>query len=128
MPFWNRQRSGKVTSAYNGDSIMLPRYTTPPERNTQEWIQAYRENPRLSVVSRIASDLSFATGKLYRLDDKGEETEITAHPFLDFWANPNPLHEMSNAALWNLFEIYLKLKGEGYFIIEKDVLGVPVEL
>lgn len=128
MPFWNRQRSGKVTSAYNGDSIMLPRYTTPPERNTQEWIQAYRENPRLSVVSCIASDLSFATGKLYRLDDKGEETEITAHPFLDFWANPNPLHEMSNAALWNLFEIYLKLKGEGYFIIEKDVLGVPVEL
>lgn len=107
---------------------MLPRWTTPPERNTEEWIKAFRENPRMAVVARIASDLSFATGKLYRIDQNGEEQEIKSHPFLDFWANPNPLHEMSNAALWNLFEIYLKLKGEGYFIVEKDVLGRPAEL
>lgn len=128
MPFWNRRRGGDASRVYTGDSAMLPRYTTPPERNTQEWIDTYRTNPRLAVVSRIASDLSFATGKLYRIDESGEETEVTAHPFLDFWANPNPLHEMSNAALWNLFEIYLKLKGEGYFVIEKDALEMPVEL
>ena len=107
---------------------MLPRWTNPPERNTQEWIEAFRTNPRLSVVERIASDLSFAAGKLYRIDENGDEQELTQHPFLDFWANPNPLHEMSNAALWRLLEIYLKLKGEGYFIMEKSPLGVPVEL
>ena len=107
---------------------MLPRWTNPPERNTQEWIDAFHTNPRLSVVERIASDLSFAEGKLYRVDENGDEQELTHHPFLDFWANPNPLHEMSNAALWRLLEIYLKLKGEGYFIMEKSPLGVPVEL
>ena len=107
---------------------MLPRYTNPPERNTEDWIKAYTTNPRMAVVSRIASDLSFAEGKLYRVDKNGEEQELTAHPFLNFWENPNPLHEYTNAALWNLFEIYLKLKGEGYFVIEKNALGVPVEL
>lgn len=107
---------------------MVPRWTHPPERNTEEWIRAYRTSPRLAVVERIASDLSFAEGKLYRMDEKGEEHEVTAHPFLDFWANPNPLHEMSSAALWRLLEIYLKLKGEGYFVIERDEIGRPAEL
>ena len=107
---------------------MVPRWTHPPERNTEEWIRAYRTSPRLAVVERIASDLSFAEGKLYRIDENGEEHEVSAHPFLDFWANPNPLHEMSSAALWRLLEIYLKLKGEGYFVIERDEIGRPAEL
>lgn len=129
MAFWNRSdRRGQASRAYTSGDVMLPRWTNPPERNTQEWIEAYRTNPRLAVVSRIASDLSFAEGKLYRIDEKGDEQEISAHPFLTFWKNPNPLHEMSNAALWNLFEVYLKLKGEGYFVIERDPMGVPTEL
>lgn len=107
---------------------MVPRWTTPPERNTQEWIEAFRTNPRLAVIERIAGDLAYAKGKLYRVDEKGDEHELTDHPFLDFWRKPNPLHEMSNAALWRLLEIYLKLKGEGYFIIEKDESGLPAEL
>lgn len=107
---------------------MVPRWTSPPERNTQEWIEAFRTNPRLAVIERIAGDLAYAKGKLYRVDEKGDEHELTDHPFLDFWRKPNPLHEMSNAALWRLLEIYLKLKGEGYFIIEKDESGLPAEL
>ena len=107
---------------------MVPRWTTPPERNTQEWIEAFRTNPRLAVIERIAGDLAYAKGKLYRVDEAGEEHELTDHPFLEFWKHPNPLHEMSNAALWRLLEIYLKLKGEGYFIIEKDEAGRPAEL
>jgi HK97 family phage portal protein len=107
---------------------MVPRWTTPPERNTQEWIEAFRTNPRLAVIERIAGDLAYAKGKLYRVDEAGEEHELTDHPFLDFWKHPNPLHEMSNAALWRLLEIYLKLKGEGYFIIERDEAGRPAEL
>mgnify|MGYP001534839097 FL=1 len=102
MPFWNRFRgggAGRASQTYRSDSVMLPRWTNPPERNTQEWIDAFHTNPRLSVVERIASDLSFAEGKLYRVDENGDEQELTHHPFLDFWANPNPLHEMSNAAL-----------------------------
>ena len=95
MPFWNRFRgggAGRASQTYRSDSVMLPRWTNPPERNTQEWIDAFHTNPRLSVVERIASDLSFAEGKLYRVDENGDEQELTHHPFLDFWANPNPLH------------------------------------
>jgi len=127
---WRRSTSGGAAGsrAYTEGGIMVPRWTTPPERNTQEWMEAYRTNPRLAVVERIASDLAYAEGKLYRVDENGDEKELTEHPFLEFWKCPNPLHEMSNAALWRLLEIYLKLKGEGYFIIEKNALGVPVEL
>ena len=35
---------------------------------------------------------------------------------------------MTSGACWRLQQIYLELKGEGYFIIEKSPLGVPVEL
>ena len=126
---WKRSTPGGAGSrAYTEGGIMVPRWTTPPERNTQEWIEAFRTNPRLAVIERIASDLAYAKGKLYRVDEAGEEHELTDHPFLDFWKHPNPLHEMSNAALWRLLEIYLKLKGEGYFIIERDEAGRPAEL
>lgn len=126
---WKRSTLGGAGSrAYTEGGIMVPRWTTPPERNTQEWIEAFRTNPRLAVIERIAGDLAYAKGKLYRVDEAGEEHELTDHPFLDFWKHPNPLHEMSNAALWRLLEIYLKLKGEGYFIIERDEAGRPAEL
>lgn len=128
MAFWNRNRVGPGSCPYMDGGPMVPRWTNPPERNTEEWIRAFRTNPRLAVVERIASDLSFAEGKLFRVDENGDEQEITAHPFLDFWANPNPLHEMSSAALWRLLEIYLKLKGEGYFIMERDEFERPAEL
>lgn len=128
MAFWNRNRVGPGSHPYVNGGPMVPRWTNPPERNTEEWIRTFRTNPRLAVVERIASDLSFAEGKLFRVDENGDEQEITAHPFLDFWANPNPLHEMSSAALWRLLEIYLKLKGEGYFIMERDEFGRPAEL
>lgn len=128
MAFWNRNRVGPGSRPYMDGGPMVPRRTNPPERNTEEWIRTFRTNPRLAVVERIASDLSFAEGKLFRVDENGDEQEITAHPFLDFWANPNPLHEMSSAALWRLLEIYLKLKGEGYFIMERDEFGRPAEL
>lgn len=130
MAFWNRWKATRGTASrpYQEGGFMVPRWTAPPERNTEEWVQAFRTNPRLAVVERIASDLSAAAGKLYRIGRDGEEQELDEHAFLDFWDNPNPLHEMSNAALWRLLEIYLALKGEGYFIIEKDIFGRPVEL
>jgi HK97 family phage portal protein len=129
VPFFNFGRhKGTAGEQYRQGGMMVPRWSAPPDRNTAEWIDTFGKNPRLAVVERIASDLSFAQGKLFRVDDEGEEKEITAHPFLSFWQHPNPLHEMTSAALWRLEEIYLKLKGEGYFIMEFDALGRPAEL
>lgn len=123
-------RRNAVGRQYNGGnvSVMLPRYTTPPERNTRDWLEMFGRNPRLAVVDRIASDLSTCAGKLYRKDENGEEVEITDHPFLNFMAHPNPLYEMTSGACWRLQQIYLELKGEGYFVYEFDALGRPVEL
>lgn len=107
---------------------MIPRWTSPPGRNTAEWMQSFGSNPRLAVVDKISSDLSYATGKLYRIGPNGEKTEILSHPFLDFWMRPNPLYEFTASALWRLQNNYLLLKGEGYFIIERYENGYPAEI
>ena len=129
MPLFNRRRP-QPSDQYNRleQNSMIPRWTRPPERNTLDWIKMFSKSPRLAVVERIASDLSFASGKLYAIDSKGDEREIIKHGFLDFWERPNPLHEFSAASLWRLQEIYLLLKGEGYFVIERDPAGRPAEL
>ncbi len=127
MPIFRRRQS--VADQFNrSDNNMIPRWTRPPESNTSDWIKTFSTSPRLAVVDRIASDLSFAPGKLYAIASDGDEQEIVSHPFLDFWDNLNPLHEYTSAALWQLHEIYLLLKGEGYFIIERDQAGRPAEL
>ena len=111
-----------------GTERMYPRWTTPPDRNSSEWLQSFGENPRLSVVDKIASDLSYIPGKLYRIGEAGERQEVTSHPFLDFMDQPNPLYEMTSSAIWRLQAIFLMLKGEGYFIIERYSDGTPAEL
>lgn len=107
---------------------MIPKWTCPPSRNTAEWMQSFGTNPRLAVVDKISGDLSYATGKLYRIGQNGEKTEILSHPFLDFFKRPNPLYEFTASALWRLQSNYLLLKGEGYFIIERYDNGYPAEL
>lgn len=111
-----------------GTERMYPRWTTPPDRNSSEWLQSFGENPRLSIVDKIASDLSYIPGKLYRIGEDGERQEVTSHPFLDFMDQPNPLYEMTSSAIWRLQAIFLMLKGEGYFIIERYSNGTPAEL
>ena len=129
MPWFNRRRREPSREYISENpSAMLPRWTHPPERNAYDWMKTFSKSPRLAVVEKIASDLSFATGKLYVIDDNGEERELEKHSFLDFWENPNPLYEFSAASIWRLQEIYLLLKGEGYFVMERDAAGRPAEL
>ena len=116
--FGRRKRS--IEQQYTGinTSVMIPRYTTPPERNTREWLDTFRKNPRLAVVNRIASDLSTCKGKLYKIDEvSGDEVEIQTHPFIDMMKRPNPLFEMTSGAVWRLLQIYLDLKGEPPHIV-----------
>lgn len=104
------------------------RMTSPPDRNTQEFLATYGRSPRLSPVTKIATDLSNVSGKLYRVLPDGTKDEITDHPFLDFMARPNPLPFMTRSALWKVHETYLMIKGEGPAIIERDAAGYPAEL
>lgn len=108
--------------------VMLPRYTAPPARNTAEWMAAFGKNPRLAPVEKIASDLSYTEGRLYRIKDDGNRVEIKDHPFLELMRRPNPLFEMTASALWKLHMEYLLLKGEAYCIIERYPDGIPAEM
>lgn len=108
--------------------VMIPRYTAPPARNTSEWMEAFGKNPRLAPVEKIASDLSYVKGMLYRFDSAGNKVEITEHPFLDFMGRPNPLVELTASALWKLHMEYLLLKGEAYCIIERYPNGTLAEM
>ena len=119
----NRQRNEYLDQ--NGNFIS--RWARPPSKNTAEWLSMFSRSPRLAVVDRIASDLASVGGRLLRVNEDGSETEVTQHPFLDFMAQPNPLYEMTSSAIWRLHEIYLMLVGEGFFLIERDEIGRPVE-
>ena len=120
----------KVRDEYMSDarSSFVTRWARPPSMNTAEWLEMFSKSPRLAVVDRIASDLANIDGRLLRVNEDGSETEITHHPFLDFMEQPNPLYEMTSSAMWRLHEIYLLLVGEGFFLIERDDYGHPIEL
>lgn len=122
-------RRSKPRDKYQlGDGSFVSRWARPPSRNTQEWLATFSTSPRLAVVDRIASDTASVNGHLYRVNPEGTETELMRHPFLDFMEQPNPLYEMTSAAMWRLHEIYLMLVGESFFIIERDERGVPTEM
>ena len=91
MGLFNRRRTRRADNFINNNSAMVPRYTSPPARNTSEWMEAFGKNPRLAPVEKIAGDLSYVTGKLFQIDEEGNRTEITSHPFLEFMERPNPL-------------------------------------
>ena len=119
----------KVRAQYQpGEGKFVSRWARPPSRNTAEWLEMYSKSPRLAVVEKIATDLASLSGHLYRVNPDGTETELTKHPFLDFMAHPNPLYEMTSAAMWRLNEIYLMLVGESFFLIERDEYERPIEL
>ena len=123
-----RQRNRRDYFERSSGNNMIPKYTSPPARNTEEWMDTFGKNPRMAVIDKISSDLAYVKGKLYRIDQNGDKKELTVHPFLDFWARPNPLYEFTASALWKLQSNYLLLKGEGYFIIERYDNGYPAEL
>lgn len=127
MGLFNRRRTRRADNFINNNSAMVPRYTSPPARNTSEWMEAFGKNPRLAPVEKIAGDLSYVTGKLFQIDEEGNRTEITRHPFLEFMERPNPLVEFTASAIWKLFQEYLLLKGEGYLLLERYPDGLPAE-
>lgn len=126
--FFKRNHASDYFDRRRNNNYMVPRYTSPPQRNTAEWMDTFGKNPRMAVIDKISSDLSYVPGKLYRINQDGEKQEIRSHPFLDFWARPNPLYEFTASALWKLQSNFLLLKGEGFFIIERYDNGYPAEL
>jgi HK97 family phage portal protein len=121
-------RIGKTPYDERG-SPYVPAWSYPPKRSSYEWLEMYGRSPMLSAVRKISEDLSFINAKLLRKNPAGEDELMPEnHMFWQFWNNPNPLPQFTKEALWQLHHVYLKLTGESYMVIERDMWGYPSEL
>jgi HK97 family phage portal protein len=127
----------------------------PPKRGSAELIAAYKTTPWLhSVTSRIADSVAAvpwmleaktaAGGKAVRskayqrapltkrarmrrhMKQAGELRVIEDHPLLDLLARGNPL--LSGRTCIELTQVYLDIQGEAFWVLERNALGVPVEI
>jgi len=124
-----------------------------PRRGSAELLDAYRTSPWLrAVTSRIAMSVAAVPWKLYAVKRggkpvrskalqfgdlatrtklmaqakaKGELVELEDHPMLDLLENANPL--MTGLRARQLTQLHLDIKGESYWVIERNGLGKPAE-
>ncbi|MFZ5688666.1 MAG: phage portal protein [Bacillota bacterium] len=106
-------------------SFLQPRWGEPPKRNSQQWVELYGKSPRLRPVYKIAKDVAAADWGLFVNRGKQKE-QILNHPMIDLLSRPNP--KMTGYTLMFLTEIYLQLRGEAGWLIERNGLRTPAEL
>lgn len=101
--------------------------SSPPDRNLQGYLAAYGEIGWLfAVVSRIAEGVSEAKWRLYSVNPKGERTLIYNHPIINLLDFVNPFQTCQEFI--ELYQIYMGLTGECFWVINKNKLGEPQEL
>lgn len=101
------------------------RWGEPPKRSSKQWLELYGKNPRLRPVYKIAKDVAAAQWHLYVKRDK-EKAELQDHPLIKLLDRPNP--RMTGNALMYLTQVYLGLRGEAFWLQERNGLGSPTEL
>lgn len=110
----------------NLGQLLQPRWGEPPRRSAQQWIELYGKSPRLRPIYRIAKDVAKTDWKLYINRGKQEE-QILEHPLINLLKRPNPRIRTGHT-LWYLTAVWLLLRGEGGWLIERNGLRVPAEL
>lgn len=128
--------------------------TSTPTKGTAELIAAFRTSPILRmVVSKIAFNFAATPWRVYRvgkpngrarrsravqdagyvqrkrlmreLSDQGQLQEIEDHPLIELLGRANPWMTWLNAR--KLTQTYLEIKGEAFWILERNGIGAPVE-
>lgn len=152
-PVWTQTTQKAI--AMPGGSHQLLTGQPAPRRGDKELMAAYRNIPMLySVVSKIADNAACVPLRLYvstkdkkgvrripkRLQslrrnhfrkelfvrlEEGEIEEIEDHPLLDMLDNPND--QMDGRALMFLTHAWLDIVGEAFWILERNLLGMPVK-
>lgn len=155
MKFRDRVASwfmSKNTEDQLASALSLLRMQSVPSRNSLELIQAYKKSPWLqAVVKKISQRFAAVEWQLFvrsrggqalkvpnvaylgretrkdmllNLKQNNELVEITSHPFLDLMHRANPI--MSGAAARALTQTYRDIKGEAFWALTFDGMGVPV--
>jgi HK97 family phage portal protein len=78
-----------------------------------------------AVIERISTSLAASEWKLY-VERNGEREEITDHPLLDIWKNPNPFYSQSE--FLEDSSNHFELTGEMAWVIVRGLGGAIVEL
>ena len=78
-----------------------------------------------AVIERISTSLAASEWKLYA-QRNGEREEITDHPLLDIWKNPNPFYSQSE--FFEDSSNHFELTGEMAWVIVRGLGGAIVEL
>lgn len=152
---WGASKQIQDTSGPHGLLHGILRSGHPPKRGTRELMAAYKHMPWLrSVTSRISTAIASTTWELYvengrngravrnlkaqrgdplqrretlkRLKQQGTLREIENHPLLDLIDNANPI--MTGRTARQVTQTYLDLKGEAFWIMERNGQGMPIEL
>lgn len=135
--------------------INMMRMSNAPRRGTAELIELYNTSPFMrAIVAKIAdqiastewqlfvrqgksgkaidagrvkssSDFKKRKDRLKSLKAAGELREIESHPFFDFVENANPA--IDGVASMHLTQVHLDIKGEAFWIVERNGLGRPME-
>jgi len=73
-----------------------------------------------SIIDLIATSVAERTWKLYRTDG-GEPVEVTSHPALEVWSNPNAFYTQDE--LIEAIQQHYELTGEMWCLLESKSLG-----
>ncbi len=122
--------SGRSTGRMGNHFI--PRWSYPPDRTQNEWLNLFHTSPRLDPVDMVAGDVAAVPFRLFNrieLKRNPEAEAIGDHPFYDFWENPMPDHpECDGWYMRYLTKVYLKLFGEAFWLLgRKSIKGLPIE-
>lgn len=126
----------------------------PPRRGTLELLQSYRKMPWLRAVNhRISTSIASVPWTLYvQQNGKGKAVrnvkaqradrinrnkilrrmkqqevlkQIESHPLLDLLDTANPA--MTGRSARQITQTYLDLKGETFWVLERNAYGMPIE-
>jgi len=125
----------------------------PPKRGSEELIKMYKRLPWLRAInSKISISVASVTWELYvqrsgeravrsyklqkadinyrqknikQLKAAGKMEEIFDHPFLDLLDKANPA--MTGRSARQITQTHLDIKGEAFWILERNGQGMPVE-
>lgn len=106
----------------SGFLARLTPYGEPPHKGAREIIRSYSTHPWVRmVVGRIAS---FTAAVPWTLKRNG--VEVQKHPLLDLLVKP--CATLTRRQLFQVSQIHRELKGEAFWILERNAAGVPAQI
>ena len=125
----------------------------PPKRGSEQLLKMYKQLPWLRAInSKIGISVAAVTWELYtqrngsravrnhklqkadvgyrqktirQMKAEGEIEEIFDHPFLTLLDKANP--SMTGRTARQITQIYLDIKGEAFWVLERNGQGMPIE-